>query len=39
MTELKETVFRCRATLAQDFFGAVALVATFVVALTMPALI
>ena len=38
MTELKNTVSRCRATLGQDFLGASALVAAFVVLLTLPGL-
>ncbi len=38
MTELKDAVIRNRRTLAQDFLGAVCLVAMFVVVLTLPGL-
>ncbi len=38
MTELKNTIVRSRATLGQDFLGAICLVAAFVVLLTYPGL-
>ncbi|SMX22238.1 hypothetical protein BOA8489_00329 [Boseongicola aestuarii] len=38
MVEIRETIARCRSTIAQDFAGAVALVAIFVVMLNLPSL-
>lgn len=38
MTQLKETIARSRNTIAQDFAGAAALVAIFVVMLNLPVL-
>lgn len=38
MIEIKETIARSRSTIAQDFAGAAALVAIFVVMLNLPAL-
>ena len=38
MVEIRETIARCRSTIAQDFAGAAALVAIFVVMLNLPSL-
>ena len=39
MSQLKETIARSRSTIAQDFAGAAALVATFIVMLNLPGLL